>query len=180
MQERVPALVFTVRSHLYGLLQDGGTALLPWLQRYAAPGAIPGVPPWMLGLLNVQGTVQAIVDLGAFLGLGASAPNDHARLIFVEREELRVGLLVDSTTGIRYFDAVDYGCYDSAEPLIAGTATCQGQRVRVLDGAALIDALARALEAPHSEGIDRWRDSAYGEKEADRWRDSAYGGGEHR
>jgi chemotaxis signal transduction protein len=148
MQERVPALVFTVRGHLYGLLQDGGASLLPWLQRYVAPGAIPGVPAWMLGLLNVQGTVQAIVDLGAFLGLGASAPNDHARLVFVERDELRVGLLVDSTTGIRYFDAVDYGSYDVAEPLVAGVATCNGQRVRVLDGAALIDALARALEPP--------------------------------
>jgi chemotaxis signal transduction protein len=148
MQERVPALVFTVRGHLYGLLQDGGAALLPWLQRYAAPGAIPGVPAWMLGLLNVQGTVQAIVDLGAFLGLGASAANDRARLVFIERNELRVGLLVDSTTGIRYFDTVDYGSYDVAEPLIAGTATYHGQRVRVLDGVALIDALARALESP--------------------------------
>jgi chemotaxis signal transduction protein len=148
MQERVPALVFTVRGHLYGLLQAGGAALLPWLQRYAAPGAVPGVPAWMLGLLNVQGTVQAIVDLGAFLGLGASAPNDSARLVFIERDELRVGLLVDGTTGIRYFDAVDYGSYDVAAPLIAGTATYQGQRVRVLDGAALIDAMARALESP--------------------------------
>src|ERR687884_947216 len=148
MQERVPALVFTVRGHFYGLLQDGGAALLPWLQRYAAPSAIPGVPAWMLGLLNVQGTVQAIVDLGAFLGLGASTPSDKARLVFIERDELRVGLLVDSTTGIRYFDAVDYGSYDPAEPLIAGTATYRGQRVRVLDGAALIDALARALESP--------------------------------
>ena len=109
MQERVPALVFTLRGHLYGLLQDGGAALLPWLQRYSAPGAVPGVPPWMLGLLNVQGTVQAIVDLGAFLGLGANAANDHARLVFVEREELRVGLLVDSTMGIRHFDAVNDG-----------------------------------------------------------------------
>ena len=148
MQERVPALVFTVRGRLYGLLQDGGAALLPWLQRYAAPGAIPGVPAWMLGLLNVQGTVQAIVDLGAFLGLGASTPNDSARLVFIERDELRVGLLVDGTTGIRYFDTVDYGSYDVAAPLIAGTATYQGQRVHVLDGAALIDALARALESP--------------------------------
>ena len=146
MQERVPALVFTVRGRLYGLLQDGGATLLPWLQRYAPPGAVPGVPSWMLGLLNVQGTVQAIVDLGAFLDLGASAPNDKSRLVFVERDELRVGLLVDSTTGIRYLDAVDYGSYDAAEPLVAGWAVSNGQRVRVLDGAALIDALARGLE----------------------------------
>jgi chemotaxis signal transduction protein len=147
MQERVPALVFTLRGHFYGLLQNGGAALLPWLQRYTPPSAIPGVPPWMLGLLNVQGTVQAIVDLGAFLGLGASAPNDHSRLVFVEQDELQVGLLVDSTTGMRYVDAVDYGSHDAAEPLVAGAGTSNGQRVRVLDGVALIAALARDLES---------------------------------
>ena len=84
MQERVPALVFAVRGRQYGLLQDGGAALLPWLQRYTPPGPVPSVPSWMLGLLNVQGTVQAIVDLGAFLGLGVSVPNDQTRLIFID------------------------------------------------------------------------------------------------
>lgn len=148
MQERVPGLVFSVRGRQYGLLQDGGAALLPWLRRYAAPGPVPGVPPWVLGLLNVQGTVQAIVDLGAFLGFGASIPNDTSRLIFVERDEMRVGLLVDGASGIRYFDAVDYIGYNADQPLIAAAATMNGQQVQVLDGVALIDALARGLESP--------------------------------
>ncbi len=148
MQERVPALIFTVRGRQYGLLQDGGAALLPWLRRYADPGPIPGVPPWMLGLLSVQGTVQAIADLGAFLGFGASVPSETTRLIFVERDELRVGLLVDGASGIRYLDAVEYTGYNADEPLVAATATINGQQVYVLDGVALIDALARGLETP--------------------------------
>jgi chemotaxis signal transduction protein len=102
----------------------------------------------MVGLLNVQGTVQAIVDVGAFLGLGAATPGENTRLIFVERDEVRVGLLVDGAAGVRYLDAVDYSAYNVAEPLVAGVATANGQRVRVLDGAALIDALARALASP--------------------------------
>lgn len=148
MQERVPALVFTVRGSHYGLLQDGGAALLPWMQRYTTPGAVPGVPAWVLGLLNVQGTVQAIVDLGAFLGFGATAPGDNARLVFIERDEIRVGLLVDGASGIRYLDAVDYSAFNAAEPLVAGTASTGGQPVRVLDGSALVDALVRALASP--------------------------------
>ena len=43
---------------------------------------------------------------------------------------------------------MDYSAYNVAEPLVAGVATANGQRVRVLDGAALIDALARALASP--------------------------------
>ena len=148
MQERVPALVFTVRGRLYGLLQDGGAALLPWLQRYSPPGPVHGVPSWMMGLLSVQGTVQAIVDLGAFLGYGPSVPSDHSRLIFVEREEVRVGLMVDGASGIRYCDNVDIGEHNPEEPLVAGTTSVNGQGVHILDGVGLIDALARALGAP--------------------------------
>jgi len=148
MQERVAALVFSVRGSQYGLLQDGGATLLPWMQRFSAPGAIPGVPAWVLGLLNVQGTVQPIVDLGAFLGLGATVPDDSARLVFVERDEVRVGLLVDTASGIRYLDGVDYGTVDAGELYLAGSAAVNGQPVRVLDGAALIDALVRALASP--------------------------------
>lgn len=148
MQERVPALIFTVRGQQYGLLQDGGASLLPWLQRYAAPGSVPGVPAWVLGLLNVHGTIQPIVDLGAFMGQGVSAPNSATRLIFLQHSEVCAGLLVDSASGIRYLDTIDYTYQNSAEPLVAGAATVHGQAVRVLDGVALISAITRALETP--------------------------------
>jgi len=146
-RERVPALVFTVRGQAYGLPRDGGAALLPWLQRYTAVSPTPGVPAWMLGLLHVQGTVQPIVDLGLFMGQGESARDGGARLIFIEREELCAGLLVDGASGIRYLDHVAYDNDVSGQPLLAGTATLDGEPVRVLDGGLLIDALARALDA---------------------------------
>ncbi len=148
MQERVPALVFTVRGRLYGLLQDGGAALLPWLQRYTAPGPVPGVPDWVLGLISVQGTVQAVIDLGAFLGLGPCQPGDDARLLFIEHEQLRVGLLVDSAAGIRYLDTLDYTGYSADDPLTAGVATMSGHRVCVMDGVAVLASLARVLGSP--------------------------------
>lgn len=148
MQEHVPALVFTVRGRLYSLPQDGGAALLPWLQRFDSPGSVPGVPNWMLGLLSVQGTVQAIADLGAFLGFGVSTPSDESRLIFIEHGDLRVGLLVDSASGIRYFDSMNFTGYSADEPLVAGRASFNGQEVRVLDGIALLYSLAESLGAP--------------------------------
>ncbi len=145
-RERVPALIFTVRGQAYCLPQDGGAALLPWLQRYTAVSPTPGVPVWMIGLLHVQGTVQPIVDLGLFMGQGESARDVGARLIFIEREELCVGLLVDSASGMRYLDHIAYDDDASGQPLLAGMATMNGEPVRVLDGGLLIDALARALD----------------------------------
>ena len=148
MQERVPALVFTLRGRLFALLQDGGAALLPWMQRYDIPGGVPGVPDWMLGLLSVQGTVQAVADLGAYLGYGKSVPTDESRLIFVEHGDVRVGLLVDGATGMRYFDTIEYAGFSADEPLVAGAASLNDQQVRILDGVALVNSLATALGSP--------------------------------
>ncbi len=148
MQERVPALVFTVHGRLYGLLQDGGASLLPWLRRYDTPGPVPGVPSWTLGLLSVQGTVQAIADLGAFLGHGTTIPAEDSRLVFVEAGDLRVGLLVDAVSGIRYFDSIEYAVFSEAEPYVAGHSAIHGQQIRILDGVNLLQAIARALGSP--------------------------------
>ena len=101
----------------------------------------------MLGLLNVQGTVQAIVDLGAFLGLGATAPGDAARLVFVERDEIRVGLLVDGASGIRYLDARRLQRRRRGRAARGRDRDGQRAAVRVLDGSALIDALVRVAGA---------------------------------
>ncbi len=150
--ERVPALIFTLRGQGYGLLQDGAAALLPWLQRYTPVSPVPGVPAWLLGLLHVQGTVQAIVDLGLFMGHGEGARAAQTRLIFVEREELCAGLLVDSAAGVRYLDRIDYDGEAGGHPLLAATATMNGEPVRIIDGARLIESLARALGALDTPG----------------------------
>jgi len=155
VQERVPALIFTVRDRAYGLLQDGGATLLPWLQRDTTVSPVPGVPPWLLGLLHVQGTVQPVVDLGLFMGWGESARGGGARLIFVEHDEICAGLLVDGASGIRYLDRVEPVERDgdtAGQPLLAGTASMNGASIRILDGCLLIDALAGALGTPRAPG----------------------------
>lgn len=144
MQERVPALVFSLRTHTYCLLQDGSATLLPWLQRYTTVSPVPGTPAWMLGVFGVHGTIQPIVDIGLFMGHGAGARDNGARLVFIERGELCVGLLVDGAAGIRYLDRVEQGAVD--EPFLLGTATLGGKPIRILDGGGLIEALARTLD----------------------------------
>jgi len=151
-----------VREQPYGLLCAGDVTLLPWTQRYVAPGPIPGVPPWMLGLLSVQGTVQAIVDLGAFLGLGMATPGDETRLVFLRRDDIYVGLLVDASSVVHHLDAPlppapvsspARAPWEAGSPLIVTMAQVEGEDVRVLDGGALLDALVRALDPPEVAGV---------------------------
>lgn len=147
------ALVFTLRGRRYGLLQESNATLLPWIQRYAAPGSIPGTPSWLLGLLSVQGTVQPIVDLGALVGLNPSIPTTETRLIFVRRDELCVGLLVDAALSVRYFDALaSEGSHETdaamlLPALLMGTARIDDEDVAILHAGDLIDALIALLDS---------------------------------
>ncbi len=157
-----------LRGQSYGLRHNGDVTLLPWTQRYVAPGPVPGVPSWMLGLLGVQGTVQAIVDLGAFLGLGMATPDDETRLVFLRRDDIYVGLLVDATSVVRYLDdpqsptpmsspapapSAAQAPGEVGSPLVVAVARVEGEDVRVLDGGALLDALVRALDPLEVAGV---------------------------
>ncbi len=151
--ESLAVLVFTLRGRLYGLLQESNATLQPWIQRYAAPGSIPGTPSWLLGLLSVQGTVQPIVDLGAFVGMEASTPTTETRFIFVQRDELCVGLLVDAASSVRYFDTLAPSRSHETDrttllpTLLTGTARLDENDIAILRAGDLMDVLTALLES---------------------------------
>ncbi len=61
---------------------------------------VPGSPDYMLGLINVRGSVIPILDLGLRIGMGRREPRIHSCIILldvvIENEENVIGLLVDS------------------------------------------------------------------------------------
>jgi len=143
------ALVFVIRDELYALEQDGAVTLLPWLQRYQRPSAVPSLHEWCLGLLNVRGTIQMLVDLGCLLGLGASETGGQSRLIFIEHNSVRLGLAVDREIGIRTLRYADLPGTVTTPFVTTGAQLGDGS-VYVLDGGALLRHVSGALRAPAS------------------------------
>ena len=142
------ALVFSVRGRLYAFEQRGQATLLPWLQRYRSASAAPGLPDWCLGLLNVQGAVQMVVDLGHLLQEGRSDIAAGSRLIFIEHGAARLGLLVDEEIGVRYLRPGEPLDMQTAHAFANGGAWLESQAVTVLDGAAIVQHVAEELRAP--------------------------------
>jgi chemotaxis signal transduction protein len=142
------ALVFAMRGRLYAFEQHGQATLLPWLQRYRAASSAPGLPDWCLGLLNVRGTVQMIVDLGYLLQEGHSNVAAGSRLIFIEYGAARLGLLVDEEVGVRYLRPAEPLDLQASPAFANGAAWLEAQAVTVLDGAAIIQHVAEELRAP--------------------------------
>jgi chemotaxis signal transduction protein len=138
------ALVIGLRGDLYAFGQSGEAILLPWLQRYRRPCPLPAMPDWVAGLVSVRGTAQVIVDLGLYLDLGPCTPAPGARLIFLEWGEHQIGFVVDDEVGVRYVTPL--GAWQTDE-LIAGEATLDGRRVRIINGEILIGRLVQETAA---------------------------------
>jgi purine-binding chemotaxis protein CheW len=61
---------------------------------------VPGTPSWILGVVNVRGDIESVLDLKAVLGLGQAEITSESRLLIAEDGDLRSSLLVDQMVDI--------------------------------------------------------------------------------
>jgi twitching motility protein PilI len=63
---------------------------------------VPLARPWFRGVANIRGNLYSVVDFAAFLGGGATAVTDQARLLLIS-DRFRAGcaLLVGRSLGLR-------------------------------------------------------------------------------
>ncbi len=61
---------------------------------------LPHAPSYVTGVINLRGSVVAVVDLADRLGLGATVPSDRHVIIIVTLGRQTVGLLADFVSDI--------------------------------------------------------------------------------
>lgn len=79
---------------------------------------IPGTRKWVLGIANIRGNLLPVIDLQGFLGGKALVPGKRSRVLVIEHNGIRAGLLVGDIKGIRHFSEEQrMGLKDSSGPL---------------------------------------------------------------
>jgi purine-binding chemotaxis protein CheW len=63
--------------------------------------SLPGAPTHLLGIVNVRGSIVPVYDLRRFFDLPEQGITDLHRIIIVHNAELELGLLADTTVGVR-------------------------------------------------------------------------------
>lgn len=63
--------------------------------RFTPVASLPGVPPAILGLVNVRGRLLTCVDLRPLLGLPSSPPRETMQLLVISAGAVEAALLVD-------------------------------------------------------------------------------------
>ncbi len=78
------------------------------LESFSGATRVPGVPPYVAGLVQIRGKVIAVVDLRARFGLPARERTLDSRVIVVRHGARLVGLLADSARDVVKIDAADF------------------------------------------------------------------------
>ena len=68
------------------------------VERLADVTPLPHVAPWVVGVINLRGSIASVVDLRAFLGMETLPQNPRTRLLSVKFNEMVICLVVDSVS----------------------------------------------------------------------------------
>jgi purine-binding chemotaxis protein CheW len=86
--------------------------------RYEAPARLPKAPEFLEGVLQYQGGAVPVIDLRKRLGVEAPL-KDETRIIVLDMEGGRIGMVVDAVTEVMQVGAVDV---TPPPPIVQGLA----------------------------------------------------------
>lgn len=110
---------------------------------------VPGAAAEVLGVINLRGTVVTVIDLRRRLGVAAAAADADTRIVVIEQEGERFGLLVDRVADVRKviegaIKAVPDVGAGGHEARVHGVYTRDGDLLTLLDTGSLIRRSASA------------------------------------
>jgi len=111
---------------------------------------VPGLPAWVLGVINLHGDIVSVVDLAAFLKVNLPAsPRAPDMLVVAQAGDQRIGFMVNRVDLIYSFPAdqvLSLPLRGELElvPFLRGAIVRDGNLIRLIDG-------DRLLLGPHMQ-----------------------------
>jgi purine-binding chemotaxis protein CheW len=102
---------------------------------------IPHTPGHILGVINLKGEILSIVDIRKLLGLPTASQEGQKYIVVVERDDLRVGIIVDRVSNVIKIPdssikpslSTAKAAASGARRLIAGEVQLDGEVLAVLN-----------------------------------------------
>ena len=109
--------------------------------------ALPHVPDYVRGVINLRGMVLPVIDLKARLGLGITDATIKHVIIVVNAGERTIGILVDAVSDILTVSSAEIQSVpdvmrETQDEYVEGIAVLDGRMVTLLDMAKLTSSFA--------------------------------------
>ena len=135
-------VVFKLSDEFYGL----PIRCVKGIEKPSKTTRVPNTHPYVKGVMNLRGDVVTVLDLRSKLGLMEKEEDSYSRTIVVMKDELTVGLVVDSSSEVINIpqDKIDQAAQASSdqvtEELITGIGKTQdGRLIIILDLAKILE-----------------------------------------
>lgn len=89
-------IVFKLKDDYYGVPVDQVESIERWEQITRVPNA----PSFIKGVMNLRGEILPIIDLQARFEVGEANKTEESRLVVVQNQDLKVGLIVDEASDV--------------------------------------------------------------------------------
>lgn len=97
-EEAIEVVEFLLAQERYGIESAFIREVYP-LREYTP---LPGVPAFILGLLNVRGRILSVIDIRKFFALPEKGISDLNKVIIISSESMEFGILADAILGVRH------------------------------------------------------------------------------
>ncbi len=79
--------------------------------------SVPHVPPLILGVFNLRGKINSIIDISPFLNLPLKDVNANDFIVLIEYQKTRIGVVVDKVLDVLAIDMSKTKIPTRGEPL---------------------------------------------------------------
>jgi purine-binding chemotaxis protein CheW len=129
------------------------------MESYAGATRVPGVEPWVVGIVQIRGEVVPVVDLRRRFGLDGAELDGDRRVLVVRQGERSVGLLVDRarevlSIGPDHLREPPEAVAQGTERMIRSVATVGDRLLMLIDTARVIGAVERRDAGEMGRGVD--------------------------
>lgn len=94
--ELLSVVQFSLGAEVYAVENRHVREVLPILR----VRSLPGVPPFVRGIINVRGRIVSLLDVRLILGLSQSALGPASCMIVLQSADMELGLIADSLVGL--------------------------------------------------------------------------------
>jgi len=96
LKEMIKLVIFRVNDEEYGV----DVSLIKSIERMMQITRVPNVQEYILGVINLRGSVIPVVDLRVRFAFPATEIKEDTRIIVLSIDELEVGIVVDSCSDV--------------------------------------------------------------------------------
>ncbi len=95
-EEKVKLVIFSFSGEFYAFYGSDIKEILPMVNIFF----VPGTPDFILGLINLRGDIESVIDVNYFLSLPACQRTQCGRIAIAEKGGIRSGIILESVTDV--------------------------------------------------------------------------------